>query len=474
MIELSIAPGKNKLGQISGDDYQALHLVRENFSIANPAYRRNSPYIQARLYSITPSGKFELGLLGDIISYLELNHYEYNATEELLKEYKPGYDEPFIKTLNLQYRDYQESSIIAALKQGRGVTLIPTAGGKTLICAGLIESLRENIKDPSALTLVIVPTLQLVEQTSEDFISYGLTKVTKWSGDNKPNSDANIIVAGSQILLSDKTDLSILNDVKILLVDECHILRRGNQINKVLNFIKSPFKFGFTGTLPPSEIDQWNIIGKLGPITYEQKTDTLKKQTYVSNFRIVILNIKHENKPRIVSNPLAPTEGYNTELEFLINNDRRNQIICKLAHKLQQNTLIMADRINHGEILLNELNRITNKPVYFIRGATEVEDREKIRNLMDKRDDVIVIAISKIFSTGINIPNLHNIIFASAGKAKIKIMQSIGRALRLHPTKKMASIFDIADNTKYGIIHLKERKKLYQIENYEYSEKELS
>lgn len=473
MIDLSIVQGKNKLGQISGDDYQALHLIRENFSIANPAYRRNLPYIQARIYSITPSGKFELGLLGSIISYLELNHYEYKVDKELLKEFKPGYDDPKIKNLNLQYRDYQESSIIAALKQGRGITLIPTAGGKTLICAGLVESLRENLKSEKALTLVIVPTLQLVEQTSSDFISYGLTNVTKWSGDNKPDPSANIIVAGSQILLSDKTDLSILADIEILLIDECHILRRGNQINKILNFIKTPFKFGFTGTLPPSEIDQWNIIGKLGPITYEQKTDTLKKQTYVSNFQIIILNIEHQNVPRFTTNSSAPTEAYQQELEFLINNNRRNEIICKLANKLSQNTLIMVDRINHGEILLDKLGKITNKPFYFIRGATDIEDRENIRELMDKRNDVVVIAISKIFSTGINIPNLHNIIFASAGKAKIKIMQSIGRALRLHPTKKMATIFDIADNTKYGIIHLKERKNLYQIENYEYNEKKL-
>jgi superfamily II DNA or RNA helicase len=474
MIELSLTPGKNKLGQISGDDYQALHLVRENFSIANPAYRSNLPYIQSRIYSITPTGKFELGLLGNIIGYLELNHYEYNVKDDLLKEYKPGYEEPKVKSLNLQYRDYQEASIIASMRQGRGVTLIPTAGGKTLICAGLIESLRDNLKEPEALTLVIVPTLQLVEQTASDFISYGLNNVTKWSGDNKPDPKANIIVAGSQILLSDKTDLSILADVKILLIDECHILRRGNQINKILNFIKTPFKFGFTGTMPSLEIDQWNIIGKLGPITYEQKTDTLKKQTYVSNFQIIILNIKHDNTPRFSGNSAAPTEAYHQELDFLINNSRRNQIISKLADKLTQNTLIMVDRINHGEILFNELKKVTNKPIYFIRGSTEIEDRENIRALMDQRNDIVVIAISKIFSTGINIPNLHNIIFASAGKAKIKIMQSIGRALRLHPTKKLATIFDIADNTKYGIIHLKERKKLYQLEKYEYQEKKLS
>jgi superfamily II DNA or RNA helicase len=93
---------------------------------------------------------------------------------------------------------------------------------------------------------------------------------------------------------------------------------------------------------------------------------------------------------------------------------------------------------------------------------------------MNERNDIIVIAISKIFSTGINIPNLHNIIFASAGKSKIKIMQSIGRALRLHHTKTMANIFDISDDTKYSRLHLIERKKLYNLEKYDYVQKEIN
>ena len=133
----------------------------------------------------------------------------------------------------------------------------------------------------------------------------------------------------------------------------------------------------------------------------------------------------------------------------------------------------MVDRIDHGDILINNLKKLTTKQCYYIRGSTEIEERENIRKIMNEKNDTIVVAISKIFSTGINIPNLHNIIFASAGKAKIKIMQSIGRALRLHPTKIKANIFDIADNTKYGKIHLKERIKLYNLEKFIYEEKKI-
>ena len=217
MIILDI---KNQQGQITCDT-DTLNLIRDKFSIANPAYRKNAKFVAARLYAITPKGKFEVGLLRDIVSYIQLNGYEFTITDELKEEFTCGFSEPQVKTLSLSFRDYQEKSIIASLKQGRGVVVIPTAGGKTLICAGLIESLRQNLKDPEAMVLVTVPSIQLVEQTASDFINYGLEKVTKWSGNNKLDPNARIIVAGTQFLLSDKTDLSILADVKILLVDEC-------------------------------------------------------------------------------------------------------------------------------------------------------------------------------------------------------------------------------------------------------------
>jgi superfamily II DNA or RNA helicase len=255
-----------------------------------------------------------------------------------------------------------------------------------------------------------------------------------------------------------------------LLVSNCHGIRKGNEINKVLQLVNTNYKFGFTGTMPTSLIDQWNIIGKIGPIIFQEKTQDLQNKNYVSNFKIFILNILHKNIPKFEHNPNRPSEAFEKELEFLTNNSRRNEIITNLALKVKNNTIIMADRIQHGETLEALLKEKCEdgRPIYFIRGSTEMEDREAIRKLMEGRNDVIVVAISKIFSTGINIPNLHNIIFASAGKAKIKIMQSIGRALRLHPTKTMANIFDISDNTKYGKRHVSEREVLYINEKYNY------
>jgi superfamily II DNA or RNA helicase len=468
MINLNLL--NNKQGEIKTDD-DVLNLIRNKFSIANPAYGRGNKFTPARLYAITPSGKFDIGLFENITAYLESEQLSYKIDSNLENKFKNGFKNPIIKQYDMVYRDHQDKSIRKALTSGRGVVVIPTAGGKTLIMSGVIESLRLNMGKPDALALVVVPSLQLVTQTAQDFKEYGMEKVTKWSGNNIPMPDATTIVAGTQILLSDKTDLSILDKVDILLVDETHGLRKGNEINKIFQLITTDYKFGFTGTMPSSLIDQWNIIGKIGPIIYEEKTQDLKEKNYVSNFKIMVLDIEHNNIPNFTKNVLKPAQAYNNEIEYLMNNVRRNNLIAKLASKLDNNTIIMVDRIDHGvniELALKEICT-DQRPIYFIRGSTEIEEREKIRKLMEERNDIIAVAVSKIFSTGINIPNLHNIIFASAGKAKIKIMQSIGRALRLHPTKSIATIFDIADNTKYGKTHIKERIKLYETEKYAYS-----
>ena len=466
----------NKNGQILSD-IDTLNLIREHFSVPNKAFgRRNNRFSQRRLYTITQSGKFDIGMLKNIIQFLDLNQIKYSIDDELVQSINPKIDNIQIKTFkNLTYREHQEKSIDLALKNGRGLIIIPTAGGKTLIMAGIIESIRKSLNAPNALAMVLVPSIQLVEQTSKDFEEYGIDKVTKWSGNNKLDETSTTIIAGNQFLLSDKTDLSVLSNVKILLVDEAHVVRKNNEINKIFNLINTNYIFGFTGTLPSTPLDEWNIIGKIGPILYEEKTKDLELKKYVSNFKIIVLNINHKNPPRFTPNPLNPTEAYSNEIDYLMNNQRRNEIISKIAYKIKNNTIIMVDRIDHGINLENELKKMCGdeKLIYFIRGSTEMEEREQIRKLMEQKNNVVAVAVSKIFSTGINIPNLHNIIFASAGKAKIKIMQSIGRALRLHPTKQMASIFDIADNTKYGITHLKERLELYKKENYNYEQKEI-
>ena len=412
MIKVKFSGKKKNLLQLEGDP-AFISLLRERFSVQNPAYRSNNPYVQSRLYCITPSGKFEIGLLKEISNAISKEGFGLEIEDDIKKVFSPiniqtDFD---ILPLNMEYRDYQEQAIKRTISHGRGIIILPTASGKTYVMAGLIKNIKLMLNNPNAKTLVLVPSIQLVEQTYKDFLDYGLIDITKWSGKNKPDfENSKIIIAGTQILLSKSTDLSILSQIDLFLCDEAHGIRKTNNINKIFSLLDTPYTFGFTGTMPPSMIDQWNIIGKFGPINYEEKTKALEQKDYIATFKIIILKIKHNNLPSSITMSDRSLESFQREMDFLLQNKRRNEIICNLSNKLQNNTIIMVDRIDHGLALMDILTSITKKPFYFIRGSTDIDEREEIRKLMNQQNDIIVVAMSKIFSTGINIPNLHNII----------------------------------------------------------------
>jgi superfamily II DNA or RNA helicase len=433
-------------------------------------------------------------------------------------------------------RDYQEEGVIKALVNGNGIELVPTAAGKTLMMASIIQNVTK--RNPSNKVLLITLT-HLIEQTYQEFISYGINPldISKWSGENPLNTNSKIVICGTTILYSkiDNTALELkkakvaylgilrilkkdftltdekrkeheilaeaikkdiekiqkrddankiihdyLETIDLLLIDECHTLKQENEINNVLKYIKTRNRFAFTGTMPESLIDQWNIIGKTGPIIHTVSRDMLVEQKYIADTDVKILLLDYKDRPEVPdkyasedveedeeSNGLEHlTSRYQAELDFLQKHPFRNGIIKKIIEKLDKNALIVLDRIPHGEHLLTYLTQnLPNKRVFFIKGEVENEDRDKIKQLMEIENNVVCIAISKIFSTGINIKNLHYIFFAAAGKAKIKTVQTIGRGVRMLAGKVKVTIFDLADNLHYGKQHLEKRIQIYDNEH---------
>jgi len=453
--------------------------VRERFSVQNKTARfaiMRGYYAPARNYAITPTGRFDLGMYGEVVKYLKDQGY----TERIrhTKQFKEVLDNVLSTTddvdpvkLNLKLRDYQSDVVLKCCKYGRGTVVLATAGGKTLIIATLLETIYRI--NPQFKCALIVPDRGLVTQTFNDFTEYGISfNMTKWTGDDELDLSANVVVCNLGILQSSKSDTDWLSHVDVCVVDEVHKLRKGNKINKLLKKIRTQCRFGFTGTMPEEVIDQWNIMGKIGPIIYEKNSYELRKEKYIADAKIQILKLKYIQKPTYIMYPgerLEPADMYRRELDFIIHSEFRNNLLCQLCNKISNNALIMVDYIEHGTIVHDYItNNCPDKKCYFIRGEVDIESREKVKQLMEESDNVVVVAISKIFSTGINIKNLHYIIFASGGKAKIKIIQSIGRGLRLHKDKDQLIIFDIGDDLKYGTRHLAKRVKYYDKEHIEY------
>lgn len=467
------------MAQLSGDH---LEEIREHFSVQNEAakYARfRNRFAASRRYMITPQGRFEPGLFHEISKFIKENTTDtrIHVREALHDIVRPGYHDVYraerVK-LALDLRDYQQNIVDVCLKRGRGVTILATAGGKTLTIASLVENIYKYFKQLKCLLLV--PDLGLVNQTYSDFVDYNTTFLhSKWTGSHALDVGSNVIIANMGILQSDKSDTAWIQDIDMLIVDEVHKLRKDNKINKLIKKIRTPHKFGFTGTMPEKQIDQWNILGKIGPVLYERNSYQLRQQDYVARVQVQVLKIEYKDKPPVFpGDRYDPSAKFRRESQFLIKSAFRNNVITKLCSNFDNNGLIMVDYIEHGEELYGILKtKCTSKQVFFIRGEVAVEERDKVRAMMENSDDIICIAISKIFSTGINIKNLHYIVFAGGGKAKVKIIQSIGRGLRLHKDKKGVIIIDMADMLHYSNKHYMKRLSLYKGEKIKYGIKKI-
>jgi superfamily II DNA or RNA helicase len=271
-------------------------------------------------------------------------------------------------------------------------------------------------------------------------------------------------------------------------MDEIHTLKKQNEITKLLKYINTRNKVGLTGTLPESLIDQWHIIGNIGPVVYEAPREQLVADKRIAAVDVRILKLFYKTQPELIDTDdtddtddtnnddinedvenTSMSAKYQKELTFLQKNEFRNSTIRKCCEKLPKNILIPVERLEHGEMLREYLaSYLPEKKVYFIQGSVENEVREKIKQIMEKENNIICIAISKIFSTGINIKNLHYIILAVAGKAKVRLIQTIGRGVRMLENKDKIVIIDIADQLYYGIKHLEKRLEIYKNENFEY------
>ena len=254
--------------------------------------------------------------------------------------------------------------------------------------------------------------------------------------------------------------------------DEAHLFKATSLVHILTSCINTKYRIGLTGTLDGTKTHKLVLEGLFGPTQKVTTTKELINKGQLSDFNIKCLILKH---PDDICEKMTK-EPYQKELEYLILNEQRNKFIKNLALSLKQNTLILYQMVDkHGKILYNMIKnaeKIGNRKVFFVHGATDVDDRELIRKIMESEVDAIIVASYGTFSTGINIRNLHNIIFASPSKSRVRNLQSIGRGLRKSENKQGATLYDIADDLRYKkhmnytLKHFVERSKIYSDEKF--------
>ena len=255
----------------------------------------------------------------------------------------------------------------------------------------------------------------------------------------------------------------------VVIGDEAHLFKAKSLTTIMTNMRNTKYRFGMTGTLDGATVHELVLEGLFGPIERIARTEDLIEAKHLSELDIKILVLKHP--------PGKKPETYQEEIDYLVSNESRNRFIRNLALSLKGNTLVLYAYVEKHGMVLDKMMREKdpNRPIHFVSGGTHADDREDVRTYAETGDDNIIVASYGTFSTGINIRNLHNIIFASPSKSKIRVLQSIGRGLRKAERKTTCKLFDIADdmstkngNRNFTLNHLAERVKIYNEENFPY------
>lgn len=447
-----------------------------------PAYRNRIWDGKIRLFS-PATGELYLGLIEYLEKWLEDWDEPYEISEELKDEKQ--IDRPvldgFIRGLKLKSRgksikprDYQVDAVDFAIRKHRALLLSPTASGKSLIIYILVRYyeilLREQQNDK---ILILVPTTSLVEQMYSDFIDYGWLEAYMqkiYSGHDK-NVSKKVVISTWQSIY--KFPKKYFEQFGCVIGDEAHLFKAKSLTNILTKLHLCKYRFGLTGTLDGMQTHRLVLEGLFGSLNRVVSTKELIDKKTLASFNIKSLVLTYpEEECKLVKGM-----NYQDEMDYIVTHQKRNEFIRDLTLNLNSNTLVLFQYVEkHGSVLYDMINKSAkDRKVFYVFGGTDTQTREEIREITEKEKNAIIVASYGTFSTGINIRNLHNIVFASPSKSRVRALQSIGRGLRRSETKDTALLFDIADDFSYKskrnftLGHFMERINIYNEEQFDYT-----
>lgn len=452
-----------------------------------PAYKNKLWDGKIRLYDVRtkelPAGLFEY--LKEFVDTpgrgykLELVHQNYYGVPGANLDIDMSFLSKYTLTSRGQKiipRDYQLEAIEHGLIHKRAMLISPTASGKSLVIYALVRWYLENYNKK---IIIIVPTTSLVEQMYKDFGDYSeyddgfdVTSTCHriYSGKEKTFKQKVVITTWQSIY---KLPQSWFEPYGMVIGDEAHNFKAKSLTSILSKCKEAEFRFGTTGTLDGTQTHKLVLEGYFGPAYYVTTTKKLMDEGSLANLDISVLLLKYADEICQVVNKMK----YQDEIDFIVRNEVRNNFIAKLALDQEGNTLVLFQFVEkHGKPLhtLISTKAHSSRKVFFVSGATDTEVREQIRNITEKEKNAILVASMGTFSTGINIKNLHNIIFASPSKSQIRVLQSIGRGLRKSDDGKDTKLYDLADdlhwkqNKNFTLNHAAERIKIYTKEKFKY------
>jgi len=480
MCDVRVEQVNNVYVQIYAED-GILQEMSEFFTFSTPGYQF-SPAFRNRYWD----GKIRLlnlrtkqiyvGLIAYIKTFCKNNNYTVEVIDED-KEVYPIDTKNLASALSLpmEPRDYQYLASSVGLTKKRTVLVSPTASGKSLIIYMMIRHLLNTGKKRG---LLIVPTINLVSQMHSDFQNYSSnngwnveTYCQKIFGGESKIPETDLIISTWQSIFG--MPKKYFAQFDFVIGDEAHTFKAKSLTSIMTKLINCDVRIGTTGTLDDSKVNKLVLEGLFGPTFKVISTKELIERKQLANFSIKCIVLKY---PEIVCKAVKGF-AYPDEMNFLTQHEGRNNFIRDFAINLKGNSLILFTYVEkHGKILYDLIKEKCNeRKVFFIHGGVEVENREAVRHITEQENDAIIVASYGTFSTGVNIRNLHNIVFSSPTKSKIRSLQSIGRVLRLSDNKDTATLYDLADDLRYGaytnftLKHYEERVKIYSEEKFPFT-----
>lgn len=437
-----------------------------------------------RLYDLQRKTLY-IGLYDYVVKFSQNHHYKIEFKDNVNFLTNNGITEQqvfdYLTSLNLHgngkpitIRDYQVDAVTTALDKDRTVLLSPTGSGKSLIIYSICRWHIENNRK----VMILVPTTSLVEQLYADFEDYSHANgfVTRahvqklYSGFSREFNKDVLISTWQSVYTQPK---AWFEQFDVIIGDEAHTFKSKSLVQVMEKMSNIKYRIGTTGTIDDKKVHRLVLEGIFGPVHRVTSSKDLMDQGTLAKLNITCLVLKYDAALRQANKGLK----YQEEIDFIISHEPRNKFIRNLAVRCKGNTLVLFNYVErHGSILYEMISSKVHedRKVFFIHGGTDVADREAIRHITEKESDAIIVASFGTLSTGVNIPSIENVIFASPSKSKIRNLQSIGRGLRLKNGKTECNLFDIADDmhwksTKnHTLNHFAERLKTYSEENFEF------
>ena len=442
-----------------------------------PAYRNKMWDGKIRLYNIV-TGEVYMGLLPYIEEYLK-NNGEYYELEEGLRSERTvarsvvqGFIRGIRPTLGgrkIKIRDYQIDAVSHAIATNRSLLISPTASGKSLIIYCLVRYYQMM----ELKTLILVPTTSLVEQMYKDFEDYGWSSGTYcqkiYQGyDRKVVKD--VVISTWQSI--HRMPRPYFRQFGAVFGDEAHLFKAKSLTGIMTKLDHCKYRFGLTGTLDGTQTHRLVLEGLFGKAKYVVTTKELIDNKTLADLQIkcIILNYPDEDRQTVKE------FDYGAELEYIVTKEERNLFVCDLVGHCNGNTLCLFQFVEkHGKPLYSIIEeKYKDRKVFFVYGGVDTDTREQIREIVENETNSIIVASYGTFSTGINIRNIDNIVFSSPSKSKIRVLQSLGRGLRVGDKSKSLRLFDIADDLSYSsrlnftLRHFKQRLNIYDEQGFNY------